>query len=209
MGDRSAQRRLERGYRAEVTLSLFEAEEVFSPVILGVAGENRFLSVHLTTVRSALYYVKKWHSVLPECSAFLANNTCFLAISKETGEVICVAVWSDPATRALNGRGYYELRRMATSPDAPKNTCSAILAIMRRHIAVTLPQVTCFLSYQDKDKHTGGIYKADNWTIGWESTRSAYKGSWDSREGRSELQSSAVKIAWVKPVLRQTKARAS
>lgn len=157
------------------------------------------VNLYECSAKVASFYVEKWHSVLPRCPTFLVHGTCFIAYT-QGGSVCGVAVWSNPIARMLNGKGYYELRRLAVSPDAPRNTCTAMLAGMRKHIHANKPEIKAFLSYQDQDAHLGTIYKADNWSVGWVSTRSTSKKSnWSaSRENRGEVQSSAKKTAWVK-----------
>ncbi len=162
------------------------------------------LTIYRIDPALASYYVSAWHSVLPRCPKFLVNGRCYMADGAQ-GFPVAVAVWSDPVARMLNGRGFYELRRLAVAHDALPNTCTQMLAAMRKDLANELPeQYTSFLSYQDTVAHLGTIYKADNWTQGWTSTRAtSSKSSWGkSRAGRGEMQSSAPKIAWVMPIKR-------
>jgi hypothetical protein len=162
------------------------------------------LTIRIIDAKLASHYVALWHSVLPKCPSFLVRGRCYLADGLD-GFPVAVAVWSDPVARMLNGRGYYELRRMATSPAAPPNTCTSMLAVMRKDIAANCPWVSTFLSYQDEVAHLGTIYKADNWQVGWRSTRStSQKSSWgESRSGRNAMQSTSAKIAWVKSIGRK------
>jgi len=60
---------------------------------------------------------------------------------------------------------YLELRRFAIAPDAPKNTASRVLAIMRTFIKRNRPEVCRLVSYQDVEAHAGTIYKASGWSI--------------------------------------------
>jgi hypothetical protein len=180
--------------------SLFEEDNVPEPSWITKTG----LTVRLIDPKLAAFYVGCWHSVLPKCPSFLVHGRCYIA-EGDDGFPVAVAVWSDPVARMLNGRGYYELRRMATSPDAPDNTCTSMLAVMRKDIAKNCLWVDKLLSYQDEVAHHGTIYKADNWEIGWRSTRStSNKSSWgESREGRNPMQSQSPKIAWVKSLGRE------
>lgn len=70
----------------------------------------------------------RWHSRLPK----LANwQQCRVFGAEFQNTWYAVALWSrHPVARLLNGRGMYELRRMAIAPDAPKNTGSRMLRIM-------------------------------------------------------------------------------
>lgn len=162
------------------------------------------LTVRMVNPKVAAHYVRCWHSVLPKCPSFLVRGRCYIA-EDETGFPVAVTVWSDPVARMINGKGYYELRRLATAPGCPDNTCTSMLAVMRKDIVANCPEVLTFLSYQDEVAHTGAIYKADNWVFGWRSTRStSAKSSWgNSRENRNPMQSSSAKIAWIKPVVKK------
>ena len=178
---------------------------LFEELITKAAPRRTFMTKTGLTVTEipadlASYYVSIWHSVLPRCPKFLVHGRCYLA-DGDDGFPVAVAVWSAPVARMLNGRGYYELRRLAVAPDAPENTCTSLLAAMRADIAATMPEVETFLSYQDEVAHHGTIYKADNWQVGWRSTRAtSSKSSWGkSRDGRGEMQSASPKIAWIKP----------
>lgn len=107
-----------------------------------------------------------WHSRLPIITVNNIIGTgmhiCFAA---ECGNrYYAVAIYSAPIARFLNDRKTLELRRLAVSPDAPKNTATRVLAITRRLIRQRLPHIDKLISYQDCQVHTGTIYKADGWT---------------------------------------------
>jgi len=55
---------------------------------------------------------------------------------------------------------------MAVAPDAPHCTASRFLNEMVRCIAREFPDVERVISYQDREVHTGTIYKAAGWTVG-------------------------------------------
>jgi len=86
-----------------------------------------------------------------------------------------------------------ELRRMAISEDAPKNTASRMIGIMRRIIKKEFPHITLLLSYQDTDVHEGTIYKASGWY-----PASKSKGtSWTNNvRQRNKEQSLSDKVRW-------------
>lgn len=138
-----------------------------------------------------------WHSRLPDFTAPLGR---FQAIGAEHGGLFyAVAIWSWPVSRMLNrDRGkYYELRRLAIAPDAPKNTASRLLKVMRLMIRKDGPPAENLISYQDTSVHAGTIYRA----AGWTAVRISAAEEW-SRPSRSRIkaQSAASKIRWQIPV---------
>jgi hypothetical protein len=81
---------------------------------------------------------RKWHSVLPKTNrGNLTRNKRYVAYTAEyDGLFYAVAIWTDPvaANRLKNGDRKLELRRMAISGDAPKNTASRMIGWMRREV---------------------------------------------------------------------------
>jgi hypothetical protein len=75
----------------------------------------------------------------------------------------------------LPQHGWLELRRMALSPDVPKNTASRMLSIMSKLVIKKFPKVKKLISYQDTEVHRGTIYRAAGWEIG----ATHRGGSWD------------------------------
>lgn len=136
-----------------------------------------------------------WHSRLPK----ITNGFEGLHYGAEfDGKFYAVAWWSKPVARALASRGMFELRRLAIAPDAPKNTASRMLSVMRRMVKKEHPEVKTLISYQDTDVHTGTIYKAAGWRIGNIGERideSKSYNNWKTRKGR-ENQSTAPKTRW-------------
>jgi hypothetical protein len=106
------------------------------------------------------------------------------------------AIWSPPVARKLNWTGRYELRRFAIAPDAPKNTASRMLRVMRLLIAEELPATRILMSYQDKDSHTGTIYRAAGWMPVVESR--VRDEDWQSRGNRAAAQTNANKVRWLR-----------
>lgn len=134
-----------------------------------------------------------WHSRLPSFTAPLGQ---FEAIGAEHGGIFyAVAIWSWPVARMLNRtrHEYYELRRLAIAPDAPKNTASRMLRVMRLMIGKDKPLVQNLISYQDTDVHTGAIYKA----AGWKATATRRPDEWDCQtRPRRKVQNVSRKIRW-------------
>jgi len=140
-----------------------------------------------------------WHSRLPDIANY-QNCDCYGAIYKNY--YFAIAMWSIPSARALNGRNWWELRRMAIAPDAPKNTASRMLKIMAQLIKKEKPQITKLISYQDTDVHCGTIYKASGWVVGNVGKRideTKKWNNWKTRAGRKN-QSTAPKIRWEKQI---------
>jgi hypothetical protein len=141
---------------------------------------------------------EQWHSRLPYVGGFYIDGLFFGGFFGP----VCYAVagWSAPIARmlTLKGKIYYELRRFAIAPDAPRNTASRMLAFMVRYIKKTKPKKDCLISYQDTEVHTGTIYKA----VGWNAAHisKANDQNWVKTHGRpsSSLQTTAPKIRWEK-----------
>jgi hypothetical protein len=137
-----------------------------------------------------------WHSRLPVITnPYSGHTACFVA---EFGNVFYAsAIWTSPIARAYNGKNYIELRRFAISPDAPKNTASRMLKVMRIKVKAKYPEIVKLISYQDTDVHKGTIYKSSGWQIA-----GSTKGGSDSwlrpNMGRFRVRSQAPgdKIRW-------------
>ena len=131
-----------------------------------------------------------WHSRLPKIDNY---KNCIAYGAVFANHFYAVALWSDPVARLLNGRGWFELRRMAIAADAPKNTGSRMLKIMRLLLAKERPDVTRLISYQDVGVHLGTIYKAAGWTV---ETKPRFR-SWTSpSRARPDEQSKTAKQRW-------------
>lgn len=141
---------------------------------------------------------RAWHSRLPlvGCSPFRV-----IYAAEVQGTIYAVAAWSNPVARLLPQLEFLELRRMAISDDAPKNTASRMLGWMTRDIRKRFPQVVRLISYQDCEAHTGTIYKASGWKHaenyisrkrGWKATT-----AWASRfrVGRTD-QAVSPRMRW-------------
>jgi hypothetical protein len=139
----------------------------------------------------------KWHSRLPiiDWSNVVRNThyVCFGLMFE--GEYFASAIWSSPVAqnRFKYGKQMLELRRMAVSNNCPYNTATWMLARMRKHIQVYMPDIALLVSYQDTEVHSGTIYKADNWSAVAESPGM----SWTTgKRDRNVEQSLAVKVRW-------------
>lgn len=160
------------------------------------------LQIKRCSLKRAIELNELWHSRFPIAPY---NNmvrsgwvNCYLAEHNE----ICyaTAIWTRPiaANRLKDEYRLLELRRMAIADDAPKNTASRMLRIMKNMIKKDQPEVIRLISYQDTESHDGTIYKASGWRI---ANRSKFV-SWSNhsaRPGKVE-QSKAEKIRWEFPL---------
>jgi hypothetical protein len=136
-----------------------------------------------------------WHSRLPEVvRGNIDRNTHSICFGAEyDGIFYASALWTDPVSSELNGRGMLELRRLAIAPDAPRNTASRMLRVMRLAIRRRFADIKTLISYQDTDVHTGGIYRA----AGWSSGPPRKSNSWThARRSRNKEQTRADKVRW-------------
>jgi hypothetical protein len=108
---------------------------------------------------------KLWHSVLPiiDTSSVIRHEHYICFGAEYSNCWYATAIWSSPSARRLSGKTYLELRRFAIAPDAPKNTASRMLGIMKRQISQKFPHLKTLCSYQDVSHHAGTIYKAGGW----------------------------------------------
>jgi len=138
-----------------------------------------------------------WHSRFPRIhwSNVVRNKDYICYIAEKNAICYAVAIWSSPiaGNRMKGANKILELRRMAIAPDAPRNTASRMLKLMRKDIKRRLPHIRKLVSYQDTEVHSGTIYKASGWVAGAKS-----KGvSWQAgSRARSKDQSTAQKIRW-------------
>jgi len=141
-----------------------------------------------------------WHSVLPE--TYLGNlvgsrRTAFYGAYFQH-RWYAVAIWTDPiaANRLKDGEKIMELRRLAIAPDAPRNTASRMLGVMRRLLMKKYPDVIRLISYQSVEHHTGSIYRA----AGWESTAKSKFTVWHEGDpkdnSRRVSQITSEKVRW-------------
>lgn len=108
----------------------------------------------------------KWHSMLPrtDLGNLLCGNTSVAYGAEFDGRWFAVAIWSQPIIRAMCDGKTIELRRLAICDDAPKNTASRMLRVMRKLVRKKFPDMQKAISYLAVDVHAGTIYKAAGWT---------------------------------------------
>ena len=172
--------------------TLFALDERSNPPI-----SPKQLEFKVIRAQTACDLNQQWHSRLPiiDWSNVVRNThyVCFGALFES--EFYASAIWSSPVAqnRFKYGRQMLELRRLAISPEAPKNTATRMLSFMRKHIYETMTDIALLISYQDTQVHLGTIYKADNWDSVHESPGIAW--NTDKRK-RNVEQSLAPKIRW-------------
>jgi hypothetical protein len=148
-------------------------------------------------VQAACDLNARWHSRLPKVVAGnIYRNRHYVCYAAEyEGNYWAVAIWSSPvaANRFKNGNNILELRRLAISQDAPFNTATRMLKVMRLDIVKRFPNVTRLISYQDTEVHQGTIYKA----AGWQSTAVSEGISWSATGRKRNVdQTTAKKVRW-------------
>jgi len=136
----------------------------------------------------------KWHSVLPDTNkGNLVRNKhkAFYALEYD-GNYYAVGIWTDPVAANRLSFTAIELRRLAICKEAPKNTATRMLKLMREDLKRKFPHINRAISYQAKDHHHGTIYKADNWHPAAES---AYV-PWHKNKGEKVPQTKSSKVRW-------------
>jgi len=139
-----------------------------------------------------------WHSRFPviDWTNVVRNRYYACYVLEFQGVAYGVAIWSSPvaANRLRGGQNLLELRRLALSPECPKNTATWMLSKMQQDITERFKDVISLISYQDTAVHHGTIYKAAN----WEMVNISPGGEWTRTDGeaRSKAQSTAPKARW-------------
>ena len=159
----------------------------------------KLFSFPVIRAQTACLLNEQWHSRLPVIDwSNVVRNTHYICFAAEyEGEYYASGIWSSPVAqnRFKYGKQILELRRLAISPEAPRNTATRMLGQMRRHIGTAMPDIALLISYQDTEVHSGTIYKADNWIAQQESPGV----SWTTgNRVRNPDQTTAVKIRWEK-----------
>jgi len=179
------------GDGARVAYPLFQEEDgganPTSPLQLKISIIDVYLACALN---------KKWHSRLPIIKeSNVIRNKRSICFGAHYGNLwYAIAIWSSPvaANRLKNGQNILELRRMAISPESPKNTASRMISIMVKEIRKRMPEIIKLISYQDTAVHCGTIYKAS----GWEEKQKTRGTDWNITRKRDESQTTADKVRW-------------
>lgn len=119
----------------------------------------RNLEFGLCSKKHAIALNILWHSQLPKVQK---GPWQFAFKGHHFGKTYVVALWNNPSSRMLPNH-WLELRRLACSEDAPKNTASRFLSFMVKYFKKNYPEKERCISYQDTLYHKGIIYKAAGW----------------------------------------------
>lgn len=156
------------------------------------------LQYHTLDVPTAIQLNAYWHSRLPKVirGNIDRNRRKVCYVAEFANRFYAVAIWSDPvaANRMTDGDKILELRRMAISDNAPKNTASNMISWMKKDIKKRFPELVKLVSYQDTGVHHGTIYKASGWTKS-ESASTLVDWNVNGRE-RKATQADSPKIRW-------------
>ena len=157
------------------------------------------LEIAEVDVRTAQRLNELWHSVLPVTdTGNLTRNKHYVFFAAHfKNRFYAVAIWTSPvAGHKMKDNGFLlELRRFAISEDAPANTASRMLKIMKLMIRKKYPEICRLVSYQHLDHHTGTIYKAAGWSPG---AVSKVGQQWHTRKGREQrlVQTKSGTLRW-------------
>tara|TARA_R110002020_G_C15858727_1_gene736920 strand:- start:46 stop:615 length:570 start_codon:yes stop_codon:yes gene_type:complete len=154
------------------------------------------LLIEETNVNKVIELNELWHSVLPQTSKsnLVRNRYKIFFVATYKNRYYASAIWTSPvaSNRIKNGLLWLELRRFAISNNAPKNTATRMLSIMKNLIHKKFPEILGLLSYQAIDHHKGTIYKA----AGWVSTKKSKSVEWHIGKKRNKMQTKSDKIRW-------------
>jgi len=115
----------------------------------------------------------------------------------EGRELVGAMLLGRPAPKEYDADIILQLHRVYFVDEAPKNTESHGLAMMRRYVRTWLPGIRLLLSYSDPTEgHKGTIYDADGWAR-FGMTKEVWGYGWKSREGRRD-QKCSKKQRWVR-----------
>jgi len=141
----------------------------------------------------------KWHSMLPrtDLGNLLCGNMSVAYAASFDGFWYAVAIWSQPIVASMCDGHTIELRRMAISKTAPKNTASRMLGIMRKMLKRKMPYLQKCISYLAVDVHAGTIYKASGWKpVGQIVDARPQRFTGSNQRGTGPLQTKSRKQRW-------------
>lgn len=106
-----------------------------------------------------------WHSMLPrtDLGNLLCGTTSVAYAAEHEGSWYAVGIWTQPIIKSMCDGHTIELRRLAITDRAPKNTASRMLRVMTILLRQKWPHINRCISYLAVDVHRGTIYKAAGW----------------------------------------------
>lgn len=109
-----------------------------------------------------------------------------LEFSNGGGERVGGMLLGRCCAKSLDQNLILELNRMFFVDEAPKNTESRALGMMRKFVRTWFPQVRLLVAYSDPSVgHEGTVYEADGWCpFGMTGKKTGY--GWRSRPNRNE-----------------------
>lgn len=136
----------------------------------------------------------EWHSLLPKTDKgnLLRNKYRLFYGFEFESRWYAVAMWTSPIAQNRLSFPAIELRRLAICEEAPKNTATRMLRLMREDIKKRHPELQRAISYQAEEHHHGTIYKADNWKAAAHSNYS----DWHPDKDRNKEQTRSGKVRW-------------
>jgi hypothetical protein len=178
---------------------------VANPLLFGTTEKGTlpksatYLKIVEIGMRLAQRLNKVWHSMLPrtDLGNLLGGNTSVAYGAGFDGKWYAVAIFSQPIIHALADKKTIELRRLAICHEAPKNTASRMMAIMRKLVKKKYPQMEKAISYLAIDVHDGTIYKAAGWkAVGKITEARPQRKFGDKNRATGPLQTKSRKQRW-------------
>lgn len=143
----------------------------------------------------------KWHSMLPrtDLGNLLCGTTSVAYGAMHDGNWYAVGIWTQPIIAAMCDGKTIELRRLAISDSAPKNTASRMLSVMSRLVKRKFPAMEKAISYLAVDVHRGTIYRAAGWSVDGEIVAARpqrFSGVNKNTRATGPLQTTSAKQRW-------------
>lgn len=152
------------------TVTLMKDDSAVSAFPLFGAGDSTPLGatdlrIFEVDMRTAADLNRQWHSMLPrtDLGNLLCGNMSVAYVAEHGGKRYAVGIWSQPIIRSMCDGATIELRRLAICKEAPRNTASRMLRIMRILVKRKYGFLTKGISYLAVDVHKGTIYRASGW----------------------------------------------
>ena len=142
--------------------------------------------------RKVLAWIKERHYLKSTPPGFVVVLECL-----EGKDRIGAFQLGRPSARSLDQDRTLELNRMFFVDEAPKNTESHGLSLMRKFIRTWYPNIRLLLAYSDESVgHHGTVYEADGWALFGRTTHKSGYG-WRSRPNR-KADPVTPKLRWVR-----------